>query len=233
MTIHKPIAPHHVKENSTHGIKQTVRSIDEANDQVKEWRKKYPNSKITVTEKATFGPYWIDMTPPQIDEPAQGRAITKMALALAVESGVQARDCEKAAKFFRRNDKPCWCFFYDFDPIRKRVEGMPLHVVHVQGDSTSGHLIGYVELFGCLRFGVCLSDTYEGKPINCSYAVNPMTGEPEKVEVEFTCTPDQVQAMCDGVSSPLVEYQKAAAAVKIVPTIQSLLKERELRRVRP
>lgn len=233
MTIPKPTTPHHVKENSTHRIKQTLPSIDEANDQVKKWREKYPNSEIIVTEKATYGSYWIDITPPEIDEPAQGRAITKMALALAVEAGVRSTDYEKAEEYFKEDDKPCWSFFYDFDPIKNRVEGTPLHVVHVQGDPTSGRLIGYVELFGCLRFGVCLATAYEGEPINRSYAINPMTGEEEDVEVEFCCTPDQVQAMCDGAVPPLVEYHKAAAALKIVPTIQSLLKERELRRAKP
>ena len=225
MTIPKPTTPHHVKENSTHRIKQTFPSIDEANDQVKKWREKYPNSKITVTEKATYESYWIDITPPEIDKPAQGRAITKMALALAVESGVRATDCEKAEEYFKEDDKPCQSFFYDFDPIKNRVEGMPLHVVHVQGDSTRGQLIGYVELFGCLRFGVCLSTAYEGEPISSSYAINPMTGKTEDVKVEFYCTPDQIQAMCDGTMPPLVEDQKAAAVLKIVKTIPSLSKD--------
>ena len=101
---------------------------------------------------------------------------------------------------------------------------MPLHVVYVQGDSTSGQLIGYVELFGCLRFGVCLSTVYESDQISCSYAINPMTGEEVDVEVEFRCGPEQIRAMCDGAVFPLGEYRKAIEG--ILPTVLRSMEER-------
>ena len=90
------------------------------------------------------------------------RVVTKAAFALAVDAGVHPRHCDKAIDFMRGDGKPCFSYFYDFDPINRRVTGMPLHIVHVSGDPKSGQLLGYVELFGCFRFGVCLSTTYRG-----------------------------------------------------------------------
>ena len=213
-----------VKRNSTHRIRLTCRSVDERDKRLRDLRREYPNAVITVSEEGIYVPHFLGWKL-EVGGSAQGRAITKAVLALAVEAGVRARDCENATECFKDDGKPCFSFFYDFDPIKNRVDGMPLHVVYVQGDSTSGQLIGYVELFGCLRFGVCLSTVYAGEQISYSYAINPMTGEEVDVEVEFRCGPEQIRAMCDGAVFPLVECRKAVEG--ILPTVQWSMEERE------
>ena len=232
VTIAKPRYSN-VKRNSTRRIRLTCRSKDEVKKRLRELRKKYPqidndNTVITVSEKATYVPHFLGWDL-QVGGAAQGRAITKAVLALAVEAGVNARDCEKAKENFKESRKPCFSFFYDFDPIKNRVDGMPLHVVYVQGDSTSGQLIGYVELFGCMRFGVCLSTVFEGEQINSVYAINPMTGEEVHVDVEFRCGPEQIQAMCEGGVAPLRKCQKAIEG--ILPTVLRAVEDREMKRV--
>ena len=232
VTVAKPTYSNE-KCNSTRKIHLTCRSMDEVNKRLRELRRKYPqidndDTVITVSEKATYVPHFLGWDL-QFGGAAQGRAITKAVLALAVEAGVNARDCEKVKESFKGSGKPCFSFFYDFDPIKNRVDGMPLHVVYVQGNSTSGQLIGYVELFGCVRFGVCLSTVYEGDQISCIYAINPMTGEEVHVEVEFRCGPEQIQAMCEGAVVPVVECQKAIE--RILPTGLRSMDEREMKRV--
>ena len=232
VTVAKPTYSH-VKRNSTHSIRLTCRSVDERDRRLKDLRRKYPqidneNAVITVSEEAIYVPHFLGWTL-EFGGLAQGRAITKAVLALAVEAGVRIRDCANATECFKDDGKPCFSFFYDFDPIKNRDQGMPLHVVHVQGDSTGGELIGYVELFGCLRFGVCLSTVYKGDQIRCSYAINPMTGEEVDVKVEFRCGPEQIRAMCDGAVFPLVACRKAIEG--ILPTIQRSMDERARKRV--
>ena len=223
----------HVKHNSTHRIRLTCRSVDERNRRLKDLRRKYPqidndNAVITVSEETIYVPHFLGWML-EVGGLAQVRAITKAVLALAVEAGVRPRDCENATECFKDDGKPCFSFFYDFDPIKNRVDGMPLHVVYVHGDPVSRQLIGYVELFGCLRFGVCLSTVYEGDQISCSYAMNPMTGEELDVEVEFCCSSEQIRSMCDGAVFPVVEYRKAIEG--ILPTVQRSMDERERKRV--
>ena len=221
-----------VKTNSTRRIRITCRSIAELNKQLKKLGKKIPqinddSTAITVSERAIEGPHWIGWDC-EIGGPAQGRAITKIALALAVQAGARATDCEQAKEYFKEDGKACFNFFYDFDPIKDRTDGVPLHVVHVQGNSTSGQLIGYAELFGCLRFGVCLSTAYEGKPIDCTYAIDPTTGKEVKVKVDFHCNPKQITTMCDGGEFPKDDFEQALG--KIMLTIQSLMGDRRLKR---
>ena len=217
-----------VKRNSTQRIRVTCRSVAERDERLKDLRRKYPTAEVTVSEGGTYVPHLLGWEL-EVGGKAQGRAITKAVLALAVKSGVRARDCSNARECFKDNGKPCFSPFYDFDPIKNRIQGTPLHVVHVQGDSASGQLIGYVELFGCLRFGVCLSTAYTGVQIRDSYAINPMTGKEVDVEVDFRCGPEQVQAMCDGAVFPSAECSKAIEG--IMPTVLRSMEEREQKRV--
>lgn len=227
VTVAKPMYSN-VKRGATRRIRLTCRSVAERDQRLKDLRKKYPQAVITVSEKADYVPHFLGWDL-QVGGAAQGRAITKAVLALAVENGVDAKDCANATESFKDDGKSCFSFFHDFDPIKNRVDGMPLHVVHVQGDPTSGHLIGYVELFGCLRFGVCLSTAYKGDKLRCSYAINPMTGEEVHVQVEFCCGPKQIQAMCEGAVVPVVECKKAIEG--ILPTVLRSMEEREGERV--
>ena len=90
--------------------------MDEMKKSLRELRRKYPqidndDTVITVSEKATYVPHFLGWDL-QVGGPTQGRAITKAVLALAVEAGVNARDCEKAKESFKRSGKPCFSFFY-------------------------------------------------------------------------------------------------------------------------
>lgn len=230
-----PVRPTHSEEKvgSTRRIRLICRSREEAHKRLRDLRRKYPqidddDAEVTVTEERAYVPHFLGWEL-RIGESEEGRAITKAALALAVDAGIIASECEKAMKYFEDDDESCLSFFYDYDPITNRVEGMPLHAVYVQGDPEDGHLIGYVELFGCLRFGVCLSATYRGGRFSSSYAIDPTTGKEEDVEIDFRCGPEQIQAMREGFLFPSVEIRTAIE--KIMPTILRLAEERERERV--
>ena len=178
---------------------------------LRQLRNKYPQIKdedVTITGIDDEGDNWIRFTV-HVFGRDMGRALSKMVLALAVGSGVNPKDCEKSDEYLKKAGEPCVAYFYDFDPISNRVDGMPIHVVHVQGDPNRRQLIGYVELFGCVRVIVCLSSRYKGEPINCSYAINPITGNTENVEVDLHCSPEKIEEMCEHGEFPLRHYLNA------------------------
>ena len=142
-----------------------------------------------------------------------GRALSKMVLALAAVSGVNPKDCDKFEEYLKRDGEPCVAYFYDSDPIGNRVDGMPIHVVHVQGEPDHGQLIGYVELFGCVRVVVGLSGNYEGEPIRCSYAINPVTGNTENVEIDLRCPPERMEELCKRGELSLPRYLNALTRI--------------------
>lgn len=217
-----------VTANTAREKRISYRSIAEARRHLKHLHRKYPDATTTLSDKETYEPHVLGWEL-IVGEPAHRRAITKAALALAVEGGIVAADCEMARKCLREVGKPSCILFYDFDPIGNRVDGMPLHIVCVQGDPLAGHLVGYVELFGFLRFGVCLSTEYGGKQLSSRYAINPMTGEAVEVDVEFHCAPEHIRAMCEGAAVPPEACVPALEG--ILPTVLRSMEEREQRRV--
>lgn len=219
--------------DGTRTIRITCRSERELRRQIKTLRRKNPqldndDTLVNVRNERVHLHYLLGWTA-NVGGPIQGRAITKSVLALAVEAGVRPRDCEKSIEAFRENGKPCFFAFYDSDPIIDRVPGLPLHVVHVRGDPARAELIGYVELFGFFRFGVCLSTAYTGREFTSTYAMNPMSGNEIQLNVNLVCTSEQIRAMCDGGEFPLNGYLAAIAGV--IPTLQRQMEQRELQRV--
>ena len=183
--------------------------------ELRQLRKKYPQIRdedVTIRDIAEKGGNWIGFTA-FVSGRDMGRALAKMAVALAVGSGVNPKDCEKSEEYLKKDGKPCVAYFYDPDPVRNRVEGMPVHVVHVQGDPNRGQLIGYVELFGCVRVIVCLSSNYGGEPIHCSYAINPRSGNTENVEIDLHCSPERIDEMCERGELPLSSYLNALTRI--------------------
>ena len=222
-----------VTVGGTRRIRMRCRTSAELAQKTKDLREKYPQvdgdgSAIRVDDRSTYVPHFLgwDLA---LGGPAQGRAITKTALGLAVEAGVDPASCEKAQEYFKEDGRPCFSYFYDFDPIQNRPAGMPLHVVHIEGDPRGRSLTGYVELFGCIRYGVCLSTEYEGERLSRSHAINPMTGEAVDVTINLRCGPQQIRAMCDGAEFPSAEC--AAAIGRIMPTVSQAMEDRERERV--
>ena len=219
------------KVGSTQHIHMTARSVREMNQRLEDLKRKYPqltsdDAVIDVSESESRDyvlgwnlPHWTHN---------DGRVITKAACALAVDAGMHPQHCDKASDFIRGDGKPCFSHFYDFDPILSRVAGMPLHVVHVSGDPKRGQLLGYVELFGCFRFGVCLSTAYLGEAMVATYAIDPTTGEEVDVDVDFRCGSAQIRAMLDGSAFPTGEYLRAVH--EIMPTVVEASEQRALSR---
>jgi hypothetical protein len=59
-----------------------------------------------------------------------GRSIMKSVLALTVESGVDPKSCEHAIVYLvEEEDKPCFGYYYDKDPLLNRPVGVSLHCV--------------------------------------------------------------------------------------------------------
>jgi HNH endonuclease len=141
-------------------------------------KKRYPQVDVASLVPETNYTY-IDepiKTDLQIGGVKSGRTIVKSCIALAIDAGVNANDCDNALEYLRNpNGFPCFGYFHERDLIRNRPNEV-FHCVAVAGDSASGMLVGYVEYYGFYRIVVGLSDRYSGKDFKAVYAINPMTG---------------------------------------------------------
>ncbi|MXR37527.1 HNH endonuclease [Neisseriaceae bacterium B2N2-7] len=123
-----------------------------------------------------------------------GRSIVKSALALAVSSGIPVEACIRAKNYLINEEaEACFGYFYEYDLIKNRPEGIPLHCVSIKGCSKTNQIIGYVEYFGVQRIVLCLADSYEGENISNTYAINPITGEELSLVVELNLSVEEVR----------------------------------------
>ena len=104
------------------------------------------------------------------------KSIVKSALALlsTYKEGNALEYC-KIAKDFLKNDVNNCIEYNNYISIENRLFATPLHCVYVF--SNRNIIEAYVELFGIVRYIICLSDTYDGSDINLVYAINPRTGK--------------------------------------------------------
>ena len=126
-----------------------------------------------------------------------GRSIVKTCLALAYEAGLTIDDCENAKDCLVSGGQLCFGYYNVTDPIANRPDNTPLHCAYVCADPESGQILGYVEYFGFQKMAVCLSSDYSGPVRECSYAVNPLTGEELDIEVVLNLSADDIPALYD------------------------------------
>ena len=109
-----------------------------------------------------------------------GRSIVKSAVALVHDAGVDPNRCDLALEYLlNEGAEPCFGYYYDedHDVVINRPVERPFHCVHVEGNSNTGTLLAYVELYSLHRLVVCLSASYSGRAFRNTYAIDPVKGE--------------------------------------------------------
>jgi hypothetical protein len=149
--------------------------------------------------------------------PQAGRSFVKSAYTLAVSSGVKPEVCiEARAYLLHEENKPCFNYFYKRDLVTNRPTDNVFHCVAVAGDSTTGQLIGYVELYSTWRMVMCLSSQYAGELFQKSYAVNPTIGEEIKLSFDLNFSRDELRPACNGEDAYLEALLRASNAMMAI-----------------
>lgn len=128
--------------------------------------------------------------------PHAGRSMVKMAVVLAIDAGVDHGECSRALTYLTdESEPPCFGLFYVsrqsviVNPPSQRV----FHLVYLRGRMVDSTIIGYIELYSCLRVVICLSDTYAGPDFEHSYAIDPTNGEELNLTVDLDSLGSQIQ----------------------------------------
>lgn len=177
-------------------IQVSARSMTEARKMLKRIARKYPKldveaaiaqatrESVAMGEPLTFSaprggvPFW--------------RSAVKSMLAVMRLVSADAMACEHAVAFLLDSDQePCVGYYYERDLVKDRPEGVPFHVVHVEGQG--GVIIGYIEYFGFFRAVSLLSSSYDGMPFQATYAVDPRSGTELPINVELRLTKDEIR----------------------------------------
>ena len=171
-------------------IQLVARTLKEARKMLKGFKRKHPKLDIQTTltqaEPGETYPEGMIHIPVKIGGPLAGRSIIKTAAAFAHECGIGIARCEVAAACLRNPESQlCFGYFNSRDLVIDRPKGVPFHCVAIEGDPTTGLLLGYVEFFGFLRMVVLLSEKYEGVSVSNCYAIDPRTATTLNVQVRL------------------------------------------------
>jgi hypothetical protein len=215
-------------------IKILARSTLEAKKILQGVKRKYP--QIDVTELLNSAKaesfYCPDMLKFDLSfgGPEAGRSIVKSALALAVSSGIPASICLEAKNYLKyEKHEACFGYFYEFDLVKNRPEGIPFHCVSIKGCSKTKQVIGYVEYFGVQRVVLCLSSSYEGEYISNTYAIDPVTGKELSLDIELNLSNEEIREAYDYKKIPDGSIEDAFN--EVIPTGMKILLKKEKERV--
>ena len=233
MDIAKPVYKEHQHKAGVN-INISARSMKEAKKMLKGVKRKYPQANledlVSNAEERSFYP--SDMIKFNLSFGGQmaGRSIVKSALALVVEAGVSAKECEHAREYLTNSEgEACFGYYYEKDVVTNRPKGIPIHCVYVKGDSNSKQILGYVEYFGVQRMVMALSSNYSGKDFQNIYAINPMTGEILELDIDLQLNPNDIQESYNYEKIPEGSVEDALS--QVIPTGMKLSVEKEKNRV--
>jgi len=176
-------------------IKVSARSMKEMRKMLEGMRRSHPalsNRTIdelmsNVTESSTYSPELIEY-PLDMGGEKAGRSLVKSAVSLVSDAGIDPSACDLALDYLlNESGEPCFGYYYDKerDLVVNRPTGHPFHCVSVKGDSDTGTILAYVELYSLHRMVMCLSESYTGKDFAHSYAIDPTNGEEIDVDVDL------------------------------------------------
>ncbi|MGM0784022.1 MAG: hypothetical protein ACQEUM_07905 [Pseudomonadota bacterium] len=135
------------------------------------------------------------------------------------------RECEHAIQFLKKQEsEPCFGYYYEKDLVLRRPDGVPIHVVHVNGDPDSNLIRGYVEYFGIMRVVMCLSSSYAGNAFSATYSIDPTKGKELYLDVDLDLTSADIRKAYDYEKWDGNAVQQAMGAV-IGPTLEVQHKE--------
>lgn len=215
-------------------VRIVARNIDEAHRMLKAAQRKYPSidiekakQEMEAKDEYLSSPLHVQL---QIGGPEAGRSIVKTALAYASTCGVPHRCCDAAIDYLQHIEgTPPFGFAYTFEFVKTRPNETVLHCIGLMGDPERGLLLSYIEYFGHFRFLVRLATQYSGEPVNASYAIDPISGKEEHLDLNWTITDDQIQAIFDGTAD--VHSGMIKAANHVMPIVLKRNEDRQRQRI--
>ena len=210
-------------------VEFSARSVDEEKRMIKELKRKGRLELISREERQIYpsGMLKTDLT---ITGTKAMRSIVKSVLALVFYSGIDPRYCRQAREYLLvENTEPCFGFYYERDLVKNRLDGIPFHCVSVRGNCGTKELTGYVELFGCWRIALCLTDTYAGTDFTSCYAINPIDGTGLDLEVDISFKSEEISAAHE--KSLREPHGVQMAIERIIAAAHESSREREQQRV--
>jgi HNH endonuclease len=171
-------------------IRVVARDMREARGMLEGLKRKFPRLDVEAllesAEMKTSYPEGLFKHDFSFGGEQAGRSMVKTAAAFARHLGISTTACDLATAYLRgENAEAPFGYYWAADLVINRRVGVPFHCVAISADPASGLLLGYVEYFGAVRIVACLSQTYTGKRIHGSYAINPTTGEVFDVSVSL------------------------------------------------
>jgi hypothetical protein len=199
-------------------INISARNMDEAKKMLKGVERKYPQldanellKKAQTKSRYSQNPIKFNLSFGGLDA---GRSFVKTALALVSTTSVSVRACEHAIQFLKEQEsEPCFGYYYEKDLVPNRPDGVPIHIVHVNGDPDSNVIRGYVEYFGVMRVVMCLSSSYEGSAFSATYSIDPTEGKELDLDVDLDLTSADIRKAYDYEKWDGNAVEKAMSAV--------------------
>ena len=220
-------------EGASTRIRIRARSVNEMRRRIEELVKDYPHldieevmSRISVKQAYINDPMVGQL---QFGGPEARKSMVKSVVALAYSAGISANNCDLALDYLKNVDaKPCFYPCYGMDVLLDRDIRTPLHCVYVTGDAESRYLLGYVEYYGVIRGVVCLSKAYKGRSFSKLYAMDPTSGNEERVVIELN--EDTLRAV-ESQTDEVTQSSMLEAITHLVHAGQTRAQGRELERV--
>lgn len=233
MEAPKPYYNEEVHETSVK-ININARNMKEAKTMLSGVKRKHPSVDLDelLNNAKSESSYCPDMLQFNLSFGGQksGRSIVKSALALAVEAGVSPEECEHAREYLlNENGEACFGYYYENDLVLNRPSGIPLHCVYVQGNSSTGLLLAYIEFFGVQRIISCLSSSYEGRGFESLYAIDPVRSTKLTLNISLDLNIEDIHACYRYEKIPNGSIEKALSSV--IPVHMQAHQEQERGRV--
>lgn len=203
-----------VEEDGIVKISMTPRTMKEATRKINELAKRYPTlDKAQALAQAKIRTTYLkEPLKVQLEFGGElaGRSVVKTALAFAFWKGIPSSLCENVQEFLLSEpvldktgqvvpcDADCYGLAYLSDLVKVRPQGAFFHCLGVFSDHVSRQLFAYVEFFGLARWLIVLSKHYDGPPINESYALDPTTGKPVHVTLNWPLADEEVKSIVTG-----------------------------------
>lgn len=211
-----------------------ARTLEEAKKMLAGVKRKYPQVDIDVLlENLKINSFYSpDMLKFNLCFGGQdaGRSLVKSALAVAVNSGINPKDCEQALNYLKNeNGEACFGYYYQRDLVVNRPSDTIFHCVAVQGNPETKQILGYVEFYSVQRMVICLSNNYEDKLFFNCYAIDPISGKEFDLEIDLLLPQEEVIAAYKYERIPQGAVE--AAFHKVIPLGMKASYEKEKNRV--
>ncbi len=217
MSLTKPEVKE-VKVGENIEMRIEARSLREAKQMAAGQKRKYPNLNTEELQK-NFETQSIPLDSPlsmnfSIGGSDASKSFLKSALTLAIKNKVNPKACKKIMNYLRDiSSEPCFGFSYEKEIISNRPQDRIFHCVAISGDSKSGLILGYIELFNVYRVLICLSDSYTGSRVHDIYAVDPISGEDLDLQFEIRLNKNELNRVYNAENISLDSMRKAFESV--------------------